>query len=646
MPEFEQLFELKEYLYKEACPVVIKQGELLLDPESKSIYAVMTVKNISDNVITSALVDIHVFDRANKEIEVLRDYQYFGLEAGRDAEFGADTKISIINSTGHSFSVAVKRVTFSDESEWVGTPSLLYENLPRRVSLMEELEDEATVEQYQRNFRERLAEDKEVTAQIVPATYKDLWICACGEINHNEEEVCFACGAKYEPQKEMIDNRVQLAADLSEYNRIQAELAEKARLEAERKAAEEAAAKAEAERKAAEEAERARLREIRRKRRNKIIAAITIPAVILAIIYAILYVTYIKPTMDYNAAKELVAAGKFDEAIAAFADLNGFSDSEDAILDAKYKKAAKTFSDGKYDEAIVLFNQILDYKDSQAQIYEIEYAKALNVMDSGDYDMAIELFGNLEGNRDCSEKIEECWYLKGMGLVAEDLESAKTCYAELSSENHISDMQTAFCDKGVELYTAEEDDKAELYFQMVTDEDIYKNVKEAYYNRALALIEDGKYKKALGILEGISDYSEAPLQIKKAHFLRGNYFLGKEEYENAKAEYVAADDYEGAADQIILCDYKIARQLYNNGEYQAAAEAFAALGDYEDSEEMCDESTYQYGYSLLNKGEVREAYDTLYAIKDYYPAWYLLIRNSQFYIHIYDRGVGPNPLDE
>ena len=61
---------------------------------------------------------------------------------------------------------------------------------------------------------------------------------------------------------------------------------------------------------------------------------------------------------------------------------------------------------------------------------------------------------------------------------------------------------------------------------------------------------------------------------------------------------------------------------------------------------MFNEATYQYGYYLLNQGEVREAYDTLYAIKDYYPAWYLLIRNSQFYIHIYDRGVGPNPLDE
>ena len=646
MPEFEQLFELKEYLYKEACPVVIKQGELLLDPESKSIYAVMTVKNIIDKVITSALMDIHVFDKANKEIEVLRDYQYFGLEAARDDEFGADTHISIISSTGYTFSVAVKRIVFNDETEWVGTPSLLFENLPRRVTLMEELEDEATVEQYQRNFCEKLAENKEVTPQIVPAVYKDLWICACGEINHSEEEVCFACGAKYEPQKEMIDNRVQLAADLTEYNRLQAELAEKARLEAERKAAEEAAAKAEAERKAAEEAERARLREIRRKRRNKIIAAITIPAVILAIIYAILHVTYIKPTMEYNAAKELVAAGKYDEAITAFTALNGFSDSEDAILDAKYKKAAATFNSGKYDEAIVLFNQIIDYKDSQAQIYEIEYEKALDVMDNGDYDMAIELFGNLSPNKDCSAEIEECWYLKGMAIVAEDLDTAKTCYAELSSANYISDMQKAFCYKGVELYTAENDKNAELYFEMVTDEELYNNVKEAYYTRAINFIDKGKYKKALAILDGLTDYSDVPQQIKRAHFLRGNYLFKKDQFEDAKSEYKAAGDYEGAADKITECDYQLACQLFNSRDYKAAAPAFAALGEYKDSIDMFNEATYQYGYYLLNQGEVREAYDTLYAIKDYYPAWYLLIRNSQFYIHIYDRGVGPNPLDE
>ncbi len=646
MPEFEQLFELKEYLYKDACPVVIKSGELLLEPESKCLYAVMNIKNIGEKVISSILVDIHVFDKANKEIEVLRDYQYFGLNAARDDEFGADTQISIINSTGNSFSVAVKRISYNDDTEWVGTPSLLYENLPRRVTLMEELEDEATVEQYQRNFREQIAENKDVTAQIVPVTYKDLWICSCGEINHNEEEVCFACGAKFEPQKEMIENRVQLAADLTEYNRIQAEKAEQARLEAERKAAEEAAAKAEAERKAAEEAAAKALREERRRKRNKLIASITIPAVILLIIYAILHVTYIKPTMDYNAAKELVAAGKYDEAIAAFTELNGFSDSEEAILDAKYKKAGATFDEGKYDEAIVLFTQIIDYKDSQAQIYEIEYEKALDVMDNADYDSAIALFEALEGKRDCTAEIEECWYLKGMGLAADDLEAAKTCYAELSTASYINDMQTAFCNKGVELYTAEEDEAAELYFEMVTDETLYENVKEAYYTRAVALIGKGKYKAALKILETIADYSDASDQIQKAHFLRGDYFFEKEEYEDAKAEYTAAGDYEGASDKITECDYKIAYQLYNSGEYQSAAEAFTALGEYENSEEMYKESTYQYGYKLLNSGEVREAYDTLYAIKDYYPAWYLLIRNSQFYIHIYDRGVGPNPLDE
>ena len=43
---------------------------------------------------------------------------------------------------------------------------------------------------------------------------------------------------------------------------------------------------------------------------------------------------------------------------------------------------------------------------------------------------------------------------------------------------------------------------------------------------------------------------------------------------------------------------------------------------------------------------MRKAYDTLYPIRSYDPAYMLLVSNSQFYIQIYDVGVGPNPLNE
>jgi tetratricopeptide (TPR) repeat protein len=646
MPELEQLFEIKDNLYKESAPVVIKNGVLLLDHESKCVIARITIKNICDKTISSLLVDIHVFDVANNEIEVLRDYQYFGLEAERDGEFGADVDISIISGTGKSFSVAVKHVTFSDDSEWNGTASLMYENIPARVTLLTELEDEATVEQYRRNFSNKIAKNSDVTAQYVPDTYKDLWLCSCGGINHKNEELCHVCKALFDPQKVMLDNRVQLAADLTKYNKAEEEKAEKARLEAERRAAEAKAAKEEAERRAAEAEAAAKEAERKRKIRNKTIAAISIPAAILAIIFVIVLVTYILPKQNYDAAVKLMNDGSYDEAVAAFTQLNGFSDSETEIFEAKYQKANSLFDEEKYDDAIVIYKEISDYKDSTDKISESDYLKASAVMKSGDYDSAIDMFAAVSGYKDAAEQIEQCWYLKGIAFIkAAELEKAKDCYSNVSGDIAVQ-MQEAFCDKGSEFYNSGDEKTALSYFDMVTDAAVLTSIDAVYYAKGKALVSSKEYDAALEIFNKIISYKKSAEFIQRIHYLKAEDLLNSNNYSDAIAEYEIAGEYEDAADKIKLCNYQIARSYYDSGKYQKAIKAFTKLGKYKDSATWVTESTYRYGLGLLNSGSVVEAYNVLYPIRSYDQAYSLLVSNSQFYIYVYDVGVGPNPEDE
>ena len=104
-----------------------------------------------------------------------------------------------------------------------------------------------------RNMSGYYAEDKEAAAQFVPQEYKDLWMCACGEVNHKDEEKCAACGAEYGPQHALFVDEEKLKENLEAYNKAEAEKAEAARIAAEKKAAEEKAAAKAAARKAAEE---------------------------------------------------------------------------------------------------------------------------------------------------------------------------------------------------------------------------------------------------------------------------------------------------------------------------------------------------------------------------------------------------------
>lgn len=155
--------------------------------------------------MTSVYVDIHIFDKATNELAVVRDRRYLVPILGRDAVFGADEEIDV-DDTAYSFSVAIKKVQFEGEDVfWNGSASLLFENLPEQAKIADVMEDEDLRAQYQRDFTE-MAEDKEAAAQFVPQEYKDLWMCACGEVNHKDEEKCAACGAEYGPQHALFED--------------------------------------------------------------------------------------------------------------------------------------------------------------------------------------------------------------------------------------------------------------------------------------------------------------------------------------------------------------------------------------------------------------------------------------------------------
>lgn len=610
MPGFEPLFELKENMYKETCPVLLQGGVLIQTaPEEEGAepqtVAKLTFRNLDSRAITALYLDLHVFDKANQETEVVRDRRYLVAVAGRDETFGEDVEIPV-GKKAHSFSAAIRRVEFEGEDIWLGSGSFLYENMPPRVLLADKIEDKKLLSQYRRDFRRTLSEAGKGEALYVPDTYKDLWRCACGEINRDGEEKCYRCGAAYAPQLELFENDELLAAHLAAHEQAEAEKAEQARLAAEREAEEARLQAEEAARKAEEERLAAEARILRRKRNFKIFLAVTIPLLIAAAIFAVVLVTYLIPKRDYEAAEALLENRQFDEAITAFAALEDFGDSADRIPEVKYKKAVDLLEQEKFDEAVPVFESVMTYEDSEVMITESKYRKALKILESGAYTEALHQLEALHEYKETGAKIELCHFELGMQAVdADDVKTAKDHYKVIGGD-YIHKMQSAFCDKGISIYEAGDEPHAMDYFRLVTEADLLPKIDAAYYNMALKLMDEQAYAEAEEIFVKLGEYEDCPVQIQKIHYLKAQAAEAEKDYERALEEYAIA-------------------------------------GDYEDAERKIRDVTYTYGVYLLNQGRVVDSYEVLYTIRTYYPAYKLLVTNSLYYQHVYDRNVGPNP---
>lgn len=163
-------------------------------------------------------------------------------------------------------------------------------------------------------------------------------------------------------------------------------------------------------------------------------------AVILAALVAILAVgfvivlnTVILPGGKYDAAVALLESGSYEEAINAFAALDGYKDSvvrieycQEMILEGRYLEAVTLLETGSYTEAAAAFEVLGNYKDSiekislcNAQALETRYQEAVALLEAKNHAEAIAAFEALEGYGDSTEKILDCKYGIALALKEE-----------------------------------------------------------------------------------------------------------------------------------------------------------------------------------------------------------------------------------
>lgn len=121
--------------------------------------------------------------------------------------------------------------------------------------------------------------------------------------------------------------------------------------------------------------EEERIAKENRKKKNKKIVKMTTSFIAILILLATLLNTFIIPSIKYNSALDLMDTNNYEDAIVAFAKLNGFKNSEEqikkcqlAITKRKYGEAFNLMNSGEYKEAIAIFDTLDGYEDSITQI--------------------------------------------------------------------------------------------------------------------------------------------------------------------------------------------------------------------------------------------------------------------------------------
>lgn len=377
---YSRLFTLSENLYAVGSPVIIAAGTMLKDNQTGRIVAQLKLRSISDKTIKAVKVKLVLFDTAGNPIGESVTHDYLDLNITRGVEFAQKDPIFISEIKARSYTVSVKEVIFNDKSVWASNEES-WESLSKPVPLV--FHDAELLKQYQIRF----GNDSIYT----PMEEMDLWCCTCGEWNHAGED-CYMCrNSLFELQSVDI-------ADLETKKDVR--LTEEARTIAIEKA--------------------------RRQKTTTILRIVISLACILVAIVILLH-TVILPSVEYNKAVSLMEAGEYEDAITAFQALDSYKDSHERIDDCtaaiearalaqqeeKYHAALSLMDAGKYQDAIAVFAELGSFRDSTEKIQEAkllsEYTKAEELLNAGNISGAAMAFVKLGEFQDAKTYGIQLW---------------------------------------------------------------------------------------------------------------------------------------------------------------------------------------------------------------------------------------------
>ena len=298
---YNKLYTLPSNLYAAGCPVIIAAGALLKDSQTGRVLCQLKFRNISSGRINALKLLVLGYDMSGEEV-CREEHQYLDLKVGRNGVFGAKEAIPLPEKSVRSYTAQVQAVYFEDGSRWYHGEEL-WEPLPEQLPLRSRLFDRELIRQYKLGSSDK--------SEFVPTEYKDLWFCACGDVNRSGD-ACAGCGQELESLLALLDvDRL-----LEDKNQRLMEEAKKA---------------------AQRESSRGQIAKV-----VKIVLLILIPVALAAGALWFFQNRATEREAQYQIACVMFEAGQYSEAAAAFDAMGDYEDSEAKAAQASSRSSTST----------------------------------------------------------------------------------------------------------------------------------------------------------------------------------------------------------------------------------------------------------------------------------------------------------------
>ena len=296
-----------------------------------------------------------------------------------------------------------------------------------------------------------------------------------------------------------------------------------------------------------------------------------------------------------------------------------------AKTEEEFRAAATTYGTiATYRDADALKQECLDLAENARKDAIYDKAKSLFSRRSvTDIEQAIKQFKTIPGWKDADEKVIECQ--QKIELIKREDE-----------EKRIQD------EKKKKIRTKKMIIESSIGAAIVAVLIVLFTViiPAINYNKADALMEEGKYDEAIEAFEELAGYKDSETKIEECE----EAILGKKyneavalmdagKYSEALSAFEAINGYKDSLSKINDCKYINAIALMEEGKYDEAILAFKALTGYKDSEtkiEQCEEAIldkkYNEAVALMDAGKYDESISAFEKISGYKDSQKLAVR--------------------
>ena len=140
------------------------------------------------------------------------------------------------------------------------------------------------------------------------------------------------------------------------------------------------------------------------------------------------------------------------------------------------------------------------------------------------------------------------------------------------------------------------------------------------YNKAEALMTDGKYSEAISAFTELGEYKDCADKITECKYLAASDLMNKKNYEQAAKSFEEIKDYKDSSLKAKESNYLYAGELMLAADYEKALNLLVSLTDYEGSAEKSKECKYLWASAYESEKKYAEALNLYKDISDYKDA--------------------------